>query len=86
MYKRQDMLLECDQIKDALITIMGTNVGFLDTDTVEEIIRRKVKLEMKMCIRDRQKTTPFTGAVGILLHDVYASSCLLYTSLSPHKR
>ena len=41
-----DMLLECDQIKDALVTIMGTNVGFLDTDTVEEIIRRKVKLEM----------------------------------------
>lgn len=41
-----DMLLECDQIKDALVTIMGTNVGFLDTDTVEEIVRRKVKLEM----------------------------------------
>ena len=41
-----DMLLECDQIKDALVTIMGTSVGFLDTDTVEEIIRRKVKLEM----------------------------------------
>lgn len=41
-----DMLLECDQVKDALVTIMGTNVGFLDTQTVEEIIRRKLKVEL----------------------------------------
>ena len=41
-----DLLLECDQIKDALVTIMGTTVGFLDSGTVEEVVRRRLGLEM----------------------------------------
>lgn len=40
-----DYLLECDQIKNALISITGQTIGFLDTETVEEVIRRKLKLD-----------------------------------------
>ena len=40
-----DLLLECDQMKNALVTLSGVAVNFMDTDTVEEIIRRKLKVE-----------------------------------------
>ena len=40
-----DLLLECDQVKDALVTISGTTVNFMDTETTEEVIRRKLKVD-----------------------------------------
>lgn len=40
-----DLLLDCNQIKESLATIMGVNIGFLDSDTVGEVIRRKLKVD-----------------------------------------
>ena len=42
--KTFDYLLENDQIKAAMVTIMGTPVNFLDTATVEDVFRRKTGL------------------------------------------
>lgn len=40
-----DLLLESDQVKNALVTMSGTTVNFMDTETTEEVIRRKLKVE-----------------------------------------
>lgn len=39
-----DYLLENDQMKNALISITGQTINFIDTQTVEEVIRRKLEL------------------------------------------
>lgn len=39
-----DMLLENDQIKNALVTMTGASVTFVDEATVEEVIRRRLRL------------------------------------------
>ena len=40
-----DYLLESEQVKNALVSITGQAIGFLDTETVDEVIRRKLKLD-----------------------------------------
>lgn len=40
-----DLLLESDQVKNALVTMSGTTVNFMDTETTEEVIRRKLKVD-----------------------------------------
>ncbi len=40
-----DYLLDCDQVKNALVSITGQTIGFLDTETVEEVLRRKLKID-----------------------------------------
>lgn len=40
-----DYLLESDQVKNALISITGQTINFIDDATVEEVLRRKNKLE-----------------------------------------
>lgn len=40
-----DYLLENEQIKNALLSITGRAIDFVDSDTVEEVLRRKSKLE-----------------------------------------
>ena len=40
-----DLLLESEQIKNALVTLNGSVINFMDSDTAEEVIRRKLKLE-----------------------------------------
>lgn len=39
-----DYLLENEQMKNALISVTGQTINFIDTDTVEEVIRRKLSL------------------------------------------
>lgn len=39
-----DLLLENDQIKNALVTMTGASVTFVDEATVEEILRRRMRL------------------------------------------
>ena len=39
-----DLLLESDQIKNALVTMTGQTVNFVDESTVEEVIRRRLRL------------------------------------------
>lgn len=41
-----DLLLDCDQVKDAFVTIMGTGVGFLDNQAIADVVSRRLKLEM----------------------------------------
>lgn len=40
-----DYLLENDQVKNALISITGQTINFIDETTVEEVLRRKMRLE-----------------------------------------
>lgn len=40
-----DYLLENEQVKNALISITGQTVNFIDETTVEEVLRRKMRLE-----------------------------------------
>ena len=40
-----DLLLECDQVKDALVTMSGQTVNFMDVETTEEVIRRRLKVD-----------------------------------------
>lgn len=40
-----DYLLENDQVKNALISITGQTINFVDESTVEEVLRRKMRLE-----------------------------------------
>lgn len=40
-----DYLLENDQMKNALISITGQSINFMDVGTAEEILRRKLKVE-----------------------------------------
>lgn len=42
--KTFDYLLECEQIKNALITSSGTKVDYLDVDTAKDVFRRKTGL------------------------------------------
>lgn len=39
-----DYLVESDQIRNALVTILGTPINFMDMETTEEVFRRKTKL------------------------------------------
>lgn len=39
-----DYLVESEQIRNALVTLMGTPINFMDTETTEEVFRRKTKL------------------------------------------
>lgn len=40
-----DYLLENDQMKNALVSITGQAINFMDVETTEEILRRKLKVE-----------------------------------------
>lgn len=40
-----DYLLESEQVKNALISITGQTINFIDETTVEEVLRRKMRLE-----------------------------------------
>lgn len=40
-----DYLLENDQVKNALVSITGQTINFVDEGTVEEVLRRKSRLE-----------------------------------------
>lgn len=40
-----DYLLENEQVKNALISITGQTINFIDETTVEEVLRRKMRLE-----------------------------------------
>lgn len=40
-----DYLLENEQVKNALISITGQTINFVDESTVEEVLRRKMRLE-----------------------------------------
>lgn len=39
-----DYLPENEQLRDALVTLSGTAINFMDTETTEEVFRRKTKL------------------------------------------
>ena len=52
------------------MTIDFTSVDTKDTDTGEEVVYAGTPIDGS---GKPQKTTPWTGAVGILLHDVYES-------------
>lgn len=41
-----DYLVESDQIKNSLISLTGTPINFMDTDTAEDVFRRKTKLDL----------------------------------------
>lgn len=40
-----DYMLENEQVKNALISITGQTINFIDESTVEEVLRRKMRLE-----------------------------------------
>ena len=40
-----DLLLENDQVKNALVTMTGSTINFVDESTVEEVLRRRTRLE-----------------------------------------
>ena len=50
------------------MTIDFTTVETKDDDTGEKVVKAGTPIDDK---GKQQKTTPWTGAVGILLHDVY---------------
>ena len=52
------------------MTIDFTSVDTKDTDTGEKVVYAGTPIDSS---GKPQKTTPWTGAVGILLHDVYES-------------
>ena len=52
------------------MTIDFTSVTTTDTDTGEKVVYAGTPIDSS---GKPQKTTPWTGAVGILLHDVYES-------------
>lgn len=52
------------------MTIDFTSVATTDTDTGEKVVKAGTPITSAGA---EAKTTPFTGAVGILLHDVYES-------------
>lgn len=52
------------------MTIDFTSVTTTDTDTGEKVVKAGTPITS---VGAETKTTPFTGAVGILLHDVYES-------------
>src|SRR5699024_9263682 len=52
------------------MTIDFTSVTTTDTDTGEKVVRAGMPIS---AVGAEVKTTPWTGAVGILLHDVYES-------------
>lgn len=52
------------------MTIDFTSVTTTDTDTGEKVVKAGTPIDGS---GKPQKTTPWTGAVGILLHDVYES-------------
>ncbi len=68
------------------MTIDFTSVTDTDADTGEKIVKAGTPIDKD---GKPQKTTPFTGAVGILLHDVYASrpqGTILKKAYINHKR
>ena len=52
------------------MTIDFESVSDTDTDTGEKVVKAGTPIDGSV---KPQKTTPWTGAVGILLHDVYES-------------
>lgn len=68
------------------MTIDFTSVADTDADMGEKIVKAGTPIDGS---GKPQKTTPFTGAVGILLHDVYASrpqGTILKKAYINHKR
>lgn len=68
------------------ITIDFTSVSDTDTDTGEKIVKAGTPIDKD---GKPQKTTPFTGAVGVLLNDVYESrpqGTILKKAYINHKR
>lgn len=68
------------------MTIDFTSVTDTDADTGEKIVKAGTPIDKD---GKPQKTTPFTGAVGILLHDVYVSrpqGTILKKAYINHKR
>lgn len=65
-----DYLLENDQIKNALISITGQTINFVDEGTVEEVLRRKNRLEW---IPYDKMFTDYTGKERKFLPDGYVT-------------
>ena len=68
------------------MTIDFSNVTDKDADTGEKVVKAGTPVDKD---GKPQKTTPFTGAVGILLHDVYEGrpqGTLLKKAYINHKR
>lgn len=68
------------------MTIDFTSVTTTDTDTGEKVVKAGTPITSAGA---EAKTTPFTGAVGILLHDVYESrpqGTILKKAYINHKR
>lgn len=68
------------------ITIDFTSVSDTDIDTGEKIVKAGTPIDKD---GKPQKTTPFTGAVGVLLNDVYESrpqGTILKKAYINHKR
>lgn len=68
------------------MTIDFTSVTTTDTDTGEKVVKAGTPITS---VGAETKTTPFTGAVGILLHDVYESrpqGTILKKAYINHKR
>lgn len=68
------------------MTIDFTSVSDTDADTGEKIVKAGTPIDGS---GKPQKTTPFTGVIGILLHDVYASrpqGTILKKAYINHKR
>lgn len=42
-----DYLLDNDQVRNALITLSGASVAFMDTEAVTEVLRRRLRVEKK---------------------------------------
>ena len=68
------------------MTIDFTSVTTTDTDTGEKVVKAGTPITS---VGAETKTTPFTGAVGILLHDVYErrpQGTILKKAYINHKR
>ena len=64
------------------MTIDFSSVSDTDADTGEKVVKAGTPVDKD---GKPQKTTPFTGAVGILLHDVYEGTILKKAYIN-HKR
>lgn len=66
----QDEILNRKEFEGTAMTIDFTSVSDTDADTGEKIVKAGIPIDGS---GKPQKTTPWTGAAGILLHDVYES-------------
>ena len=82
----QTEILNRPSFEGIAITIDFSNVSDTDSDTKEKIVKAGTPIDKD---GKPQKTTPFTGAIGVLLSDVYESrpqGTVLKKAYINHKR